>query len=216
VRIDHLILNQLKIASKVRIQRIKTKIRFIAGTDVSVRENKLVGCIGVFSYPGLVLSEYSCATSTVSIPYIPGFLSFREIPVLLRCYRKLRIKPDMILVDGQGIAHPRAVGLAAHLGVLLNTPTIGCAKSHLYGSYTLPGKQKGNHSSLRDDTKEIGLVLRTRNNTKPLFVSPGHLTDIDDCRAYVLSTTVKYRIPEPIRFAHKTAGDLARRINVRS
>jgi len=130
--------------------------------------------------------------------------------VLIKCYKKIRNKPDLMLVDGQGIAHPRALGLASHLGVLLNTPTIGCAKSRLCGEFVDPNNPRGSCELLRVGDETIGLVLRTRDKTKPLFISPGHLVDFEDCRKYVLSSGNRYRIPEPIRFAHKTAGEEAR------
>jgi deoxyribonuclease V len=174
----------------------------------------MIGCIAVFSYPALDLLEYTVATISKTMPYIPGYLSFREVPVLLRCYKKLRRKPDVLLVDGQGIAHPRTLGLASHLGILLDIPTIGCAKSHLYGDYHTPGQLRGDVSLLYDNEHELGIVLRTRDGVKPLFVSPGHLVDLQDCKKYVLSSSVKYRLPEPIRFAHRTAGETARRLHV--
>lgn len=214
MRIDHLILNQLKLSKKIKVERIKIKVNYIAGVDVAVTTDFLIGCIGIFSFPSLDLVEHSYAKAVNDMPYIPGFLSFRETPVILKCYKKLRQKPDLLLVDGQGIAHPRALGLASHLGIILSKPTIGCAKSHLYGDYEMPDSTKGSYSSIVGEKKKIGLVLRTRDNINPLFVSPGNLVDLEDCRKYVLSSLTKYRIPEPIRFAHKTAGDMARRIDV--
>ncbi len=136
------------------------------------------------------------------MPYIPTFLAFRELPVILKAYKKLTIEPDLILVDGQGIAHPRFCGVATHLGVILNKPTIGCAKSHLIGEFTMPGGNRGDFSPIKWHNKKIGIVLRTKDNVKPLFISPGNLVDFDDCRRYVLATTLGYRIPEPIRQAH--------------
>ena len=174
----------------------------------------MVGCIAVLSYPALDIKEYAVATMPQTLPYVPGYLSYREIPVLLRCYKQLLNKPDILLVDGQGIAHPRALGLASHLGILLDVPTIGCAKSHLYGSYRIPGKLRGDATMLHDDVRELGIVLRTRDGVKPLFVSPGHLVDVQDCKRYVLSSSLKYRIPEPIRYAHRIAGETARRLHV--
>jgi deoxyribonuclease V len=186
----------------------------IAGADCAVAGHSLVGCIGVFSYPDLELFEYQCAHMPNTMPYIPGFLSFREVPVLIKCYNKLRTKPDLLLVDGQGIAHPRSIGLASHLGIILRKPTIGCAKSHLYGSYEMPHSKRGSTASLKVQSRDIGIVLRTRDKTKPLWVSPGHLVNIEDCREYILSSTRGYRLPEPIRFAHMKAGETARRMNV--
>ncbi len=207
-------MNQKRLSSHIRIAPLSRRVASIGGVDVSVSRGMLIGCIAVFSCPALDLQEYAVATIPETVPYIPGYLSFREVPVLLRCYKKLSRKPDVLLVDGQGIAHPRALGLASHLGILLNIPTIGCAKSHLYGSYHDPGQQRGDAAPLYDSEHELGIVLRTRNGVKPLFVSPGHLVDLQDCRKYVLMSSVKYRIPEPIRFAHRTAGETARRLHV--
>ncbi len=214
MRIDHLILNQLRLARRIKIEKIRSEVRYIAGVDVAVTRDLLVGCIGIFTFPLLELCEYSCAKAMNTMPYIPGFLSFREIPVILKCYKKLAIKPDLLLVDGQGIAHPRALGLASHLGIILNTPTIGCAKSHLFGDYDMPESTQGSYSLITDRQQKIGLVLRTRHNINPLYVSPGHLVDFEDCRKYVLSTITKYRIPGPLRFAHQKAGERARSYRV--
>ncbi len=210
MRINHLVLNQLRLAKKLRLEKVKNKVSYIAGVDVAVTPDRLIGCIGVFSFPALDLIEYSCAQAANTMPYIPGFLSFREIPVILRCYKKLRKKPDLLLVDGQGIAHPRALGLASHLGVILNRPTIGCAKSHLFGDYEMPEPTKGSYGVITHGKKKIGLVLRTRDNINPLFISPGNLVDFEDCQKYVLESLTKYRIPGPLRFAHRTAGEKAR------
>ena len=214
MRIDHLILNQYRLSTKIRLERIRDEVHLIAGVDVAVTPVSLFGCIGVFSFPSLNLIEYSCANAPHKMPYIPGFLSFREIPVILKCYAKLKQKPDLLLIDGQGIAHPRAVGIASHLGIILNKPTIGCAKSHLFGDYEMPGSAKGSYSMITDGERKIGLVLRTRDRVQPLFVSPGNLVDLEDCRKYVLASLSKYRIPQPLRFAHKTAGEWARRFDV--
>ncbi len=214
MRIDHLILNQYRLSTKIRLERIRDEVHLIAGVDVAATPASLFGCIGVFSFPGLDLIEYSCAQAVHTMPYIPGFLSFREIPVILKCYEKLKQKPDLLLIDGQGIAHPRAVGIASHLGIILYKPTIGCAKSHLFGDFEMPGSAKGSYSMMTDGERNIGLVLRTRDKVQPLFVSPGNLVDLEDCRKYVLASLSKYRIPQPLRFAHKTAGEWARRFDV--
>jgi deoxyribonuclease V len=185
-------------------------VRYIAGVDAAVRDNVLLCCIGVFSFPSLQIIEDAYATVSRSIPYVPGFLSFRELPVIVKTYKKLKRKPDLMLIDGQGIAHPRSLGLASHVGVVLKIPTIGCAKSHLFGDYTMPRTRKGSYTVVRDGRRKIGLVLRTRDDVKPLFVSPGNRVDFDDCRSYVLASVIKYRIPEPLRYAHTMAGARAR------
>ncbi len=210
MEIAELIKDQLETAKRVRITPLRNDIWNVAGADVAVANGYLYCSIGVFSFPGIQLLEENSARIRETISYVTGFLSFRELPALVAAFQKLRNKPCLLLVDGQGIAHPRGLGLASHVGVVLATPTIGCAKSHLYGRYRMPGSERGEYEYLEKDGKNIGLVLRTRTNVKPLFVSPGHLVDLDDCLRIVLETTTRYRIPEPLRFAHRTAGQQAK------
>uniref|UniRef100_A0A7V3RIZ0 Endonuclease V n=1 Tax=candidate division WOR-3 bacterium TaxID=2052148 RepID=A0A7V3RIZ0_UNCW3 len=200
-RLDRLIKIQERIARKLNISRCKTEVSSIAGVDAGVKGNKLQSCVAVFSYPELEIIELSLATTEVKFPYIPNLLAFRELPVILKAYKKLKNKPDLILVDGQGIAHPRFCGIASHLGVILNKPTIGCAKSHLFGNFEMPSNERGSWMPIKSGNKKIGIVLRTRKNVRPVFVSPGNLVDFSDCIKYVLATSL-YRIPEPIRYAH--------------
>jgi deoxyribonuclease V len=210
VKITSLIHEQITLAKRIKIRSMHRRVNYIAGVDVGLRHEYLFGCICVFSFPELALVDYSCAKKRGALPYIPGLLSYREVPVIMKAFSRLKKIPHLILVDGQGIAHPRYIGFASHLGVLLNIPTIGCAKSHLFGDYRMPATTKGSYTLLTNGPKKLGVVLRTRDDTRPLFVSPGHLVNIRDCRRYVLSTTTKYRIPEPIRCAHRTAGEKAR------
>ncbi|MFQ5952672.1 MAG: endonuclease V [Candidatus Omnitrophota bacterium] len=182
------------------------KIRLIAGVDVSVKDGHSKAAIVILTYPGLEVKEKVTAMEKTRFPYIPGLLSFREGPVILRCIRKLSVEPDLFIFDGQGLAHPRKTGLATHMGVILNKPSIGSAKSHLYGTYSEPGKKKGDFSIIKDtDGNSIGAVLCTRDNTNPVFVSPGHLVDIQSSIKIILACSPKYKIPEPIRAAHNTA-----------
>ena len=210
MRLDRLISDQKSKAQGVRVCRHDGVITTVAGADVAQRGEYLFACIGLFSFPALVLLGDSFARLRATMPYVPGFLSYRELPVLVKAYKRLNVKPNVLLVDGQGIAHPRGLGLAAHLGVVLGVPTIGCAKSHLYGEYRMPAPKRGSHKALRIGRRSIGVVLRTRDNVKPLFVSPGHLVDIHDCLRIVLRVARKYRLPEPIRYAHRMAGMRAR------
>ena len=156
--------------------------------------------------------EQTYALTKILFPYIPGFLSFREGPALLKAINSLSIRPDLILFDGQGIAHPSNTGIAAHLGVLLNIPAVGCAKSRLVGEYEEPRNGKGGYSSLRFKGMTVGVVLRTRDNVKPLFVSPGHLINIKRAIDVVLQCISKYRIPEPLRCADNLSKKLKREL----
>jgi deoxyribonuclease V len=182
------------------------KVRLIAGVDVSVKGDHSKAAIVVLSYPDLEKKQIVTAVMKTQFPYIPGLLSFREGPVILECVKKLSIEPDLFIFDGQGLAHPRKTGLATHIGIILNKPSIGSAKSHLYGNYRKPGNKKGSFSIIKDNSgSSIGAVLRTRDNTKPVFVSPGHLVDISSSVSLILACSPRYKIPEPIRAAHNAA-----------
>jgi deoxyribonuclease V len=178
-------------------------IKTIAACDVAYSEDTAYGVVVVFSYPDLEEKEKAEAKEKVPFPYVPGYLTFREGPVLLKAFAKLKTVPDVVLFDGQGIAHPRRMGEAAHLGILLNCPSIGCAKSRLYGEYREPGKEKGSYSYLLADGERVGAALRSRDNTRPIFVSPGYKIDLKSSIEIVLECTGKYRIPDPLRFAHQ-------------
>ena len=146
----------------------------------------------------------------VTFPYVPGLLSFRECPPVLAAFEKLKTVPDVVMCDGQGIAHPRRIGIASHLGLWLALPTIGCAKSLLCGTYEEPGPERGARSPLIDKGEVIGAVVRSRARVKPLYVSPGHLCDLESAVNVVLACSVKYRLPVPARLAHETVNDLRR------
>lgn len=191
---------------KVKLIPLDKEIKYIAGCDVSLNmfQKDIYAGIVVFTYPQLIFVEKSLVKSGTDFPYIPGLLSFREIPALMECFKKLKIKPDLIMVDGQGIAHPRRLGIASHLGVLIDTPTIGCAKSVLVGSYDEPANTIGAHSDLCDKmtNERIGAVLRTKENVKPMIISPGHLVTHDESVELVMKCVRKHRLPEPTRLAH--------------
>lgn len=181
-------------------------VHLIAGVDVSVKEGRSKAAIVVMTYPDLEVKQAVTSVIKTTFPYVPGLLTFREGPVILKCVKKLKIEPDLFIFDGQGMAHPRKVGLATHMGVILDKPSIGSAKSHLYGTYSAPKKKKGDYSIIRDgEGNPIGAVLRTRENVKPVFVSPGHLVDISSSVKIILACSPKYKIPEPIRAAHLAA-----------
>jgi deoxyribonuclease V len=195
---------QKNLRDKVNLKKIDKKIEYIAGLDVSYAKgsDKMWAGIVVLDFPSLNKAEERWSQRRVFFPYIPGLLSFREIPVLLDALRKLELEPDLIFCDGQGIAHPRGLGLASHLGILLKKSTVGCAKSHLVGTYNKVGESKGSYTNLIYQNRIIGAVVRTRSKVKPIFVSPGYGVMLNDCIKFVLETCSKYRIPEPTRQAH--------------
>jgi deoxyribonuclease V len=189
---------------KVILKKIDKEIKYIAGLDVSyAKGSPLVwGGAVILDFPSLAKREERWAQKRASFPYIPGLLSFREIPALLDALRKVEVEPDLIFCDGQGIAHPRGLGLASHLGVILHKPTIGCAKSPLIGEFSPVGKERGEYTYLRYQNRIIGAVVRTRSEVKPLFISPGYGIMLGDCMRFVLQACSTYRLPEPTRQAH--------------
>ena len=189
---------------KVILKRIDKRINYIAGLDVSYAKgaNAVWAGVVVLDFPSLVKIEEEWIQKKVSFPYIPGLLSFREIPALLEVLRKIEVEPDLIFCDGQGIAHPRGLGIASHLGVLLHKPTIGCAKSRLVGEFDPVGQDRGDYVYLRYQNRVIGAVVRTRSRVKPIFISPGYGVMLQDCIRFVIETCPTYRIPEPTRQAH--------------
>jgi deoxyribonuclease V len=182
--------------------------RFIAGVDISVDRvsGTGTGAVVVLSYPGLELVQVEVVTDRIAFPYVPGLLSFREAPLVLAACEKLTAIPDLFLVDGQGIAHPRRMGLASHLGLFWNTPTIGCAKSRLCGLHEEPGNEAGSHAELTDKGEVIGAVLRTKAGVKPVYISIGHRISLPAAVNWVMACCRAYRLPEPTRLAHQAAG----------
>jgi deoxyribonuclease V len=181
-------------------------VRLVAGVDVSVKENQSQAAIVVATYPGFEVIETVLARRPTPFPYIPGLLSFREGPVLEEAFDRLKAEPDVFLFDGMGIAHPRRIGIASHMGLWLERPTIGCGKTLLTGRYKDLGEEKGSVAPLVDRGETIGVALRTRTAKNPMFISPGHLADIETAADLVLRCSPKYRLPEPIRLAHNAAG----------
>lgn len=192
---------QNRLKQKLEIFPLKKKVATIAGVDAAYGEDRIIGTACLFSFPGLKFLEEAWVIKKILFPYMPGFLSFREAPALTAALNKLTLKPDLILVDGQGIAHPRKMGIASHLGVLWDRPTVGCAKSRLVGVYQEPGMKKGDWSPLKLDQEVVGAVLRTREGIKPLFISPGHRINLADSLKTVLKSLTVFRIPEPLRRA---------------
>ncbi|MFH0768566.1 MAG: deoxyribonuclease V [Chloroflexota bacterium] len=199
---------QRRLAAEVSKNGEVTVPRFIAGVDISVGKAKGVttGAVVVLSYPELRVVETKVVIGELDFPYIPGLLSFRESPLTLAACERLSITPDLVMVDGQGIAHPRRFGFASHLGLFLDTPTIGCAKSLLCGSYEMPAAELGSYTEIIDGGEVIGVALRTKPGVKPVYVSVGHRIDLANAIHWVLGCCRGYRLPEPTRLAHLVAG----------
>lgn len=184
-----------------------SEVHFVAGVDVGFEGNGSItrAAVVVLDFPGLQVVDRVLARRPTSFPYVPGLLSFRELPAVLEALAILKIKPDVILCDGHGIAHPRRFGIACHLGVILDVPTIGVGKTRLCGKYQEPGEQKGEWSPLLEDGETIGAVLRTRTGIKPVYVSPGHRVSLQTAIRLTLACTTRYRLPETTRQAHRLA-----------
>jgi len=199
---------QVKLAAQVSRAGEVASPRLVAGVDISVNRvtGTGTGAVAVLSYPELDLVETRVVTDRLEFPYVPGLLSFRESPLILAACERLDAAPDLIMVDGQGIAHPRRIGLASHLGLFLGTPTIGCAKSRLCGCHDMPGAEAGNYADLVDGGEVIGAALRTRAGVNPVYVSIGHRIDLPAAIHWVLRCCRGYRLPEPTRLAHLAAG----------
>lgn len=198
---------QAQLAAQVRTTDDLPPIHTVAGVDVGFVENNQVAraAIAVLHYPDLQLQDQAIAYLPVDFPYIPGLLSFREIPVILAALNQLTHLPDLLLCDGQGIAHPRRCGIACHLGLITNIPAIGVAKSRLVGHHAPVPDRPGAWQPLIDRGEIIGAALRTRPGTNPLYVSPGHRISLTTSIAHVLNCTRRYRLPETTRLAHKLA-----------
>lgn len=206
---------QRELREKVRLEPLGASPTLIAGCDISANRfsNDVFAGFVVMTYPGLEIVDRSVVRDFAPFPYIPGLLSFREIPSLLRAWERLGTRPELVVVDGVGIAHPRRLGIASHLGVLLDVPTIGCAKSVLTGVYEEPGIEAGSRSLLvdrKDPAEVLGTVLRTKRKVKPVFVSPGHRITIEESADLVASCVRKHRIPEPTRLAHEVMNEWRR------
>jgi len=197
---------QCQLRGRVRVQSFDRQPEIIAGVDVGLKGRWARAAVVLLSYPGLTPFQATTAEMLVSFPYVPGLLAFREGPVVLAALAQLGDRPDVLMFDAHGLAHPRRMGLATHLGVLLDMPTVGCAKSRLCGTYVKPNEQRGSWTLLTDGDEAIGAVVRTRDGVRPVFVSIGHRVDLDAAVSVVLGCAIRYRLPEPIRWAHRVAG----------
>jgi len=198
---------QRRLATLVSKRNEVSSPKLIAGVDISPpnAQGVAIGAIVVLAYPQLTVVEVGVAEQRIGFPYVPGLLSFRELPLILAACQKLATTPDLVLVDGQGIAHPRRLGLASHLGLLLNSPTIGCAKSILCGRHEPLGAAPGSFAEVRDDGEVIGAALRTKLGVQPVYISIGHKVDLESAISWVMKCCRGYRLPEPTRLAHLAA-----------
>jgi deoxyribonuclease V len=221
VQIHHLHSWEVDVEGARRLQeRLRTQLVFkplrhfgtVAAADVtfSLNDDRLYAAVVVMRLPDFGVVEIAQAESCSTFPYIPGYLSFREAPALLAAFEKLKTIPEVVLCDGQGIAHPRRFGIACHLGLWLQIPTLGCAKSILVGGFDHLGNARGASAPLIFENEQVGVALRTRPNVKPVFVSPGHLIDLDSAVKVVLTCFSKYRVPEPLRQAHILVNEFRR------
>lgn len=201
---------QKELRQQVKLEPLDKETKYVAGADISFNkysETVYAGVV-VLQLPELVEVDRSLVVSKATFPYIPGLLSFREIPSLLEAWETLRHKPDVVIMDGQGIAHPRRLGIASHFGLLTNVPTVGCAKSLLVGKYAGLGNQPGDTAPIIDRSETVGFALRTKTNVQPVFVSPGHRITFDESLRLVLRCITKYRLPETTRLAHNLVNQL--------
>ena len=205
-----------QLQNELRAQVIQTDrfgtINTVAGVDIGLRKDTAIASVVVLSFPELQVVDSVLTESPVRFPYIPGLLSFRETPPLLTAFAQLQTEPDLVIVDGQGIAHPRRFGLASHLGLILDKPTIGCAKSRLWGRYEEPDSEQGAYTYLTDKEEVIGAAVRTRANVRVVYVSIGHRISLDSARMWVLACCRGYRLPETTRYAHNAASGKPPRI----
>lgn len=200
---------QRRLASRLILKWERREVKLIAGADFGYdsKREKIAAVIVVFAVPALEIVEATWSIQKIHCPYIPGFLSLREGPAFLTTFKKIKNRPDVTLVDGNGIAHPRMMGLASYVGVLLDIPTVGCAKKPFF-PFDLPADGRGSFTVYRNRNKEkVGLCLRTRSGVKPVFISPGHRTDFLFARNLVLRFS-RFRIPEPLREAHRRASSI--------
>jgi deoxyribonuclease V len=197
---------QSDLAARVERQLRMGPVRHVAGIDVSVRDDVARAAVVILDFGGLDPVDYAIATRPVTFPYVPGLLAFREGPAVLDALERVSTTPDLLIFDGQGLAHPRRLGIASHIGLLADMPAIGCAKSRLCGQHDEPGEEPGEYASLVDKGEAIGAVLRTRRRVKPVYVSIGHRVDLATSVEYVSACCRGYRLPETTRWAHRVAG----------
>jgi len=195
---------QKRLSRNVQEKTLPEPVKTVAGADASYspKGGQVHAAVLVFTFPDLILIDQALAADTMDFPYIPGLLSFREAPALVKAFKKIGKKPHVVIFDGQGIAHPRGLGLASHMGLILDCPTIGCAKTRLVGNHGPLPQARGSTAVLTDQGRILGGVVRTRSQVKPVFVSPGHAITLTEAISLVLDCCRGYRLPEPTRQAH--------------
>ncbi len=205
--IDAAVAIQERLRSHVIVADDDFPLRTVAGVDAGFEEDGSVirAAVVVLTFPGLTPISHALARSPAPFPYVPGLLSFREAPAMLAALSMLAVPPDLLICDGQGIAHPRRFGIASHLGVLTGIPAVGCAKSLLVGCHNPVPDERGGRAPLMHHNEQIGYALRTRPGTKPVFVSPGHRVSLDRATDLVMACVTHYRLPETTRYAHNLA-----------
>ncbi len=198
---------QLSLRERVSFETDCGDVSTVAGVDVGLKGNVARAAVVVLAFPSLTPVEQSLASMAVSMPYIPGYLSFREAPAILAACKQLETEPDLFIFDGQGVAHPRRFGIASHVGVILDKPSIGCAKSRLCGTHHEPAPEAGSYVHLYDGDEILGAVVRTRDHVSPVYVSVGHRVSLETAIEYVLACCRGYRLPETTRYAHRVASE---------
>jgi deoxyribonuclease V len=203
---------QRSLQSRLQLTPLKSLPETIAGADISFNRysSTVYAGIIVLSLPALEVVEQVGTVTQVHFPYVPGLLSFREIPPLLEAWKLLNVEPDVVMIDGHGIAHPRRFGIASHFGLVVERPTIGCGKSVLIGTFDMPEPHRGSWTAMRHHDEVIGAAVRTKNNVQPMYVSPGNLIDLNGSITLTLSCCTSYRLPEPTRRAHLLVNALRR------
>lgn len=200
---------QKDLRDKVILEPLESPVHTIAGADISFNKfsSTVYAAIVVMEYPEMKIKYSALAKGEATFPYVSGYLAFREIPTLLKAWELLPEKPDVLVLDGQGISHPRRMGIASHFGVLENQPAIGCAKSMLYGKFDELGLEKGSTCPILEKDELLGYALRTKNAVKPIYVSPGHLITAHQSLEIIENCVGRYRIPEPTRIAHEKVNE---------
>lgn len=203
---------QLELREEIEICPLRKEVRTIGGADISFNRGSDTVYAGIVTLDAGTLQPvaWSLVVDDIEFPYIPGLLAFREIPALTRAWQQLEEKPDVLIMDGHGLAHPRRMGIATHFGIREEWPTIGCAKNILTGDFEEPDIDKGSYEPIRDGDEVIGHVLRTRRNVNPVFVSPGHKVSFDNARLLVMRSLTRFKLPETTRWAHRLVNELRR------